>query len=90
MSSAHLSKSKQYRRKINGKCSGMLMGTDSALGKRPTPKKKHFRSGRLDQSIFNQIKKELKLQTILENTSITLAYFSARSIILSSYLRLDY
>lgn len=37
------------------------MGTDSALGKRPTPKKKHFRSGRLDQSIFNQIKKKIKI-----------------------------
>lgn len=65
------------------------MGTDSALGKRPTPKKKYSRSGRLDQSIFNQIKKEVKLQTIIENTSITLVYFSAKSIILSSYLHLD-
>lgn len=53
------------------------MGTDSALGKRPTPKKKHSRSGRLDQSILNQDKNELKLQTIIEKTSITLVYFSA-------------
>lgn len=65
------------------------MGTDSALGKRPTPNKKYSRSGRLDQSIFNQIKKEVKLQTIIENTSITLVYFPAKSIILSSYLHLD-
>lgn len=44
----------------------------------------------LINQFLTRSKKELKLQTILENTSITLAYFSARSIILSSYLRLDY
>lgn len=43
----------------------------------------------LINQFFNQIKKEVKLQTIIENTSITLVYFSAKSIILSSYLHLD-
>lgn len=62
----------------------VLLGKDLLL-KRNIPD----HAGRLDQSIFNQIKKEVKLQTIIENTSITLVYFSAKSIILSSYLHLD-
>lgn len=44
----------------------------------------------LINQFLTRSKKKLKLQTIIENTSITLVYFSARSIILSSYLHLDY